>query len=279
MDLLNNLSLASITTSKVANLILATPQQNNAIRAINKKTGSLGESFLFHYDSMNESTLSSEITDHFVEDNTAIQDNISLLPEKIVASGFISELNNVVPSSLRVLKETANKLTMISEYTPQLSVTALNAYNTAFQAYQAQRIIEDDIIPAYRNLSNEVSLVSIDGNTNSSSNPPVQNKQQRAYAQFYYYWKNRNLFTVQTPWAIFKNMAIESLKATQDETSAYVTDFTITFKIIRFAQATITNERIIQERDFQGRSKDQASPLIDKGTQKPSIVTPLPVAG
>jgi hypothetical protein len=62
-----------------------------------------------------------------------------------------------------------------------------------------------------------------------------QNLQQAVFQQFYLYWRNRTLFTIQTPWAVFANMIIEELRAQQEESTRVITDFYISFKMMRFS--------------------------------------------
>ena len=93
-----------------------------------------------------------------------------------------------------------------------------------------------------------------------------QTKQQIAFQQFYGYWRTRTLFTIQTPWAIFQNMAIKSLRAIQSEETRMITDFEVTFKLMRFAE-TITIKPLIT--DFEGRSASQSSELLDLGVSTP----------
>lgn len=50
--------------------------------------------FLFDYDAESFLELMSEITDHPVEDNTAIADNIALLPERFTVRGMVAELTD-----------------------------------------------------------------------------------------------------------------------------------------------------------------------------------------
>ena len=208
---------------------------------------------LFHYEGENTITLESDITDHYIEDNTAIQDQIALRPELITTHGFIGELNDVVPPVLEPLKFVADKLTVIEAYTPSLSTTALIAYNTAFQLYQVALEAENSVVAAWD---------TITGNTEGS-----QNKQQKMFQQFYGYWKKRNLFTVQTPWAIFQNMAIKTLRAIQDADTRVITDFDVTFKQMRFASTQLSTPA--KSLNFQGRLTNQAASVVNMGTSTP----------
>lgn len=66
--------------------------------------------------------------------------------------------------------------------------------------------------------------------------PPKQTRQSSAFLYFYSLWKGRQLFSVETPWGIWTNMAILSLRSEQGADSRSVTDFTVVFKKIRIAE-------------------------------------------
>lgn len=252
-----NLSaLASITTTATAisNLILATPNVNAGYQPQQKifPDGSVSEQdppILFDYEGEQTGTFESDITDHYVEDNTAIQDQIALRPEIITTKGYIGELNDVTPPILQSLKAAANKLTVVDAYTPALSTTAILAYNEAFQAYQLESLA--------------VAAGTAAWGAISGSGAATQTKQQAAFTKFYGYYRNRTLFTVQTPWAIFQNMAIKSIRPVQDAETRMITEFQIEFKIMRFAQTISTNGLSLQ---FQGRAANQASLGVNTGS-------------
>lgn len=225
------------------------------------QVGGNQQALLFHYEGENRATIESDITDHFVEDNTAIQDQIALRPEVITVHGFIGELNDVPPLALQPLAAAVSTLTALGAYVPGLSVTAQLAYNNAFQAYQGVNTASNAAISALSTLSGEGGTTVING-VNFS---PIQNqnKQQTMFQNFYGYWLNRTLFTVQTPWAVFQNMAILRLVATQDADTSVITDFEVTFKIIRMA-STATSSSITS-----GRFSSQSAGSSNLGTQTP----------
>lgn len=206
--------------------------------------------FLFNYEGEQSYILQSDITDHYVEDNTAIQDQIALRPEMITTSGFIGELNDIPPNQfLSALKTIAEKLTVISAYTPQLSITARITYNRALFLYSiansvlntAEAVISQSLFGAY-----------------------PQNKQQKAFQQFFQWWQNRVLFTVQTPWGTRDHMAIHTIRAIQDESTRVISNFEITFKRMNFASTeTFAN----QQPNTQGQLKAQSASLTNNGTQ------------
>src|ERR1700677_3886574 len=119
-------ALASATTlvGSISNLLLASPQTTQGYQPQNvpSSTGLISllqgpSSLLFHYEGEQTATLSSDITDNFIEDNTAIQDQIALKPVTITTHGFIGELNNVPPAGLGSLLQLAsNTLTSIAPF-------------------------------------------------------------------------------------------------------------------------------------------------------------------
>jgi hypothetical protein len=264
-------SLSPITTAATAlsNLILVSPQSTIGYQPQNPaspsgQTTQPPPSILFHYEGEQVVALESDITDHYIEDNTTIQDQWALKPETITTHGFIGELNDVAPGALAAIQAIADKLTIISAYTPVLSATALLAYNEAFQLYQVGLNAVNSAVAAWSSLSGTggESVISAQG----ISLQPNQNKQQIAFQQFYGYWRSRTLFTVQTPWAVFQNMAIKSLRAIQDAETRMITDFEVNFKMIRTA-ATVTTPGIALT--YQGRAAAQAASLTDLGTSTP----------
>lgn len=281
---INLSALTPITTAATAlsNLILVSPQSTVGYAPQNPPnadgTPSVAQrppSFLFNYEGEQTVTIESDITDHYVEDNTAIQDQIALKPEIVTTHGFIGELNNVAPPALQLLKTAADKLTAIGTYEPQLSATALLAYSEAFFLYQVAAKAVHSAVSAWSSIGNLVT--GSNGQSVVGSNgiaiAGAQNKQQTAFQQFYGYWRSRTLFTVQTPWAVFQNMAIRNLRAIQDAETRVITDFDITFKMIRTA-ATITTLGGITT-SFNGRAAAQASGLVDLGTSSPVSSTSL----
>jgi len=286
-------SLAPITTTAttLSNLVLVSPQAvvgyqpqnfNNNSSFISNATAAQSFSspaLLFHYEGEQSVTLESDITDHYIEDNTAVQDQISIKPTVITTHGFIGELNDVAPIGNQIIQSLLSKLSLISSYTPALSITALNAYNQAFQAYQIALNAINAGVAAWASVNNLVgsggfgeNVVGNNGLTNAVTGANAstvykltQNRQQLAFQQFFAYQQSRTLFTVQTPWAIFQNMAILHLRAIQDAEFAQITDFEISFKQIRLASSlSLTN---LTNNSVQGRLQQatQANTVVNTG--------------
>lgn len=268
----SNLStIASVGTgaTALANLIMVTPgqvigYQPQGAASLFNQSGT-PPTILFHYEGEQSVSLDSDITDHFVEDNTALQDQISLRPEVISTHGFVGELNDVAPVGLQTLKKVADKLTVINAYVPALSRTAINAYNEAFLAYQTASFAANAGVSALSSIAGSSQGSTILNQSTLIDLTKIQSKQQLYFQQFYGYWQSRVLFTVQTPWAVFSNCAIQSLRAVQDETTNVITDFNVTFKVMRFASTQTTTANP----NTQGQLSSQSSPPANLGTSTP----------
>lgn len=284
MPNLDQLSTDALKAVALSNLILVTPQKIVGIQPqnVSRENGaevSQESPILFHYEAENSVMLQSDITDHFVEDNTVINDQIALRPEMITTNGLIGELNDVAGYGLQTLKSIADKLTVISGYEPELSVSAQIAYNNAKFAYDVAATVAKSAVSAWSTITGTGGQAVVNGNGISGTGQSLtQTKQELIFQQFYGYWRNRRLFTVQTPWAIFQDMAIERLRAIQDQDTRMITDFEVTFKLLRFAKTKIVRNETSGVYDFnnmQARAYNQASPEVNIGPNTPQSAASL----
>lgn len=178
--------------------------------------------FLFDVEGEEINTLTSEITDHYLEDNTTIQDHIAVRPTKITLKGYVGELvyNNSDGGVGGALATLTQKLTTLDQYLPQLSAAAT----------QLKGSIDAGNLGNLGNISvsdaaNYWALVQ--------NLAPSSTKQMQAYSYFKALWQQKILVGVQTPFEFLTNMAIESIVAVQPENSKFIADFSITLKQIR----------------------------------------------
>lgn len=263
------ISTATTAASALGSLILASPQatvgyqpQNGPVN--DGSTNPLPPSFLFNYEGEQSVLIESDITDHAAEDNSSLQDNIALRPVMINTNGFIGELTDIAPSPLAALQSLADKLTVLGAYTPVISATALIAYNEAFFAYQLATTAVNAAVSAWSSVagggSSSQNVIGSNGITVGSN----QTKQAAFFAQFYGYWNSRTLFTVQTPWGVFQDCAIKSVRPVQDATTQEFSTFEVSFKQMRFANS-ITNS--VPLTSYQGRAANSAAGITNLGTQ------------
>lgn len=260
---LSGLSALTTAAQSLSSLILVSPSQVVGYQPQQPfgPPSPLQPAFVFHYEGEQTATLESDITDHYVEDNIAVQDQIALKPEVITTHGFIGELNNVAPAAIAALRTAASKLSTVQSYVPEESETANLLYAEALFFYQTASNVARAGVSAWNTLNGN-SGVSVIGD-NGIEIVGNQTKQGSAFQQFYGYWATRTLFTIQTPWAVFENMAIQRLRAVQDAETRMITDFEISFKRIRKASTLLVGQ---QPKILQGRAKMQADTLVDLGT-------------
>lgn len=191
--------------------------------------------FIFDLQTEEVATLQAEITDHYTEDNKAIQDHIALRPKRITLKGYVGELvytqpNGNSPTPTQIVTQ---KLTELSAFLPQLSAAAVQAQAAISGINSASNILTSltAAIPAAANIYSLVqnAIGATTGNTQ---------RQQSAYQFFAACQAGGVLMGVQTPWEFLTNMAIESIVAIQQEDSIFVTDFAVTFKQIRIVRSS-----------------------------------------
>jgi hypothetical protein len=209
-------SLAAASAS--ADLILVSPDTYTGFTPSDRPRVVPG--FIFQIVGNENVSLQTDITDHYVEDNTSRQDHVSLKPIQIVVSGFVGELNNVTPIGLAPFKAALDRLGVLDSYIPSITNTARRAYNTANQIFSLGEKIK----------AATGAAVGID----------VKTKQQKAFSDLAQYQRNRTLFYVSTPFGQFSNMVISAITADQSADTKSLSDFSITFKEIRLAQTQLT---------------------------------------
>lgn len=252
---LSSLGAATTAAQTLGNVVLATPMPDNqytplpmtASPELNTSTNDL-KPMLFHIEGTNEVRRHAQITDHYIEDNTAIQDHATIEPARIRTAGFIAELNNVPSALLAQLQTVATKLQVLTAYTPGLTIAAEVAYNEAFRANAAANLVQAAAVSKWNWQTTQ-----------------AQNRQQAAFLKWEGYFMERRMFKVQTPWRIYPLCLIEDLVAVQDESTRLITQFEVVFKEIRYAKT----KSVSFSQVGQGRFNEQLGPAIDNGTQTP----------
>jgi len=258
---ISSIAASNITTSvtSFSSLILVTPQTNGSYLAQDSSVipglatpTSSNDPYVFNYEGENAFSFESDITDSYIESNSAIQDHIALKPETFKVQGFVGELNDILPiGPANTIKQLQSKLVVLSAYAPSVSVAALEIIN---EAILAEEVAVKLAASALQTLS-----TAIGGG--------LKTQQSYYFNQFYLAWQNRTLFTIQTPWTILSDMAIQSVQAIQDESTRMVTDFEITFKAMRFVNPTSSTG--VNPEDMSGRAATSATVPASTGTNTP----------
>ena len=188
------------------------------------------DAFAFDYKADDTVDLTAVITDHWLEDNSAAQDHIGLQPAIVTLSGFISELSmsgSTFKQLSTIIAGVENSLSQVGAYLGKYTPGVTDKLLTAIT--QVQNVV----IQAEQALARGAQILNI------LRGGPDTTKQQRAYAQLSALWEARVVFTIYTPFRVFDNMAIQSIKAVQGKTSRTVSDFVVTMKQLKFSSPLI----------------------------------------
>lgn len=253
---MNIIPTDSTSIYSVLSTLVVKDSQVVLVRPGNPPPGIAG--FLLDLAEEDTSELESDITDHYVENNTPIQDHIALRPETITVTGRVAELVKSTPK-IAPVTSVPDVLPDAPELKPEFTEE-----QTAQQAQTATTEAEDSA-----GIDSAQSLFGY--YKDQSKQQPGQTKQGYIYNYFYQLWKGRQLFSVETPWGIMENMAIQSASAKQGAESRSVTEFSITFKKIRTARSITVNVGLLTGRivgqapdtnAFAGRAQEMAAPEV-----------------
>ncbi len=245
--------------SAINPLTLTTPfngegVRNNIITSVVSPIVNLGiAGFEFDIAEEHKSELIAEITDHFVEDNSTIQDHIAIKPEKLTLRGFIGELTDIRSTAKTEVIELFEKLTIVASLLPVLDNAATQSQGLIKKSKQ------DDGVAA---LSDEVGT-GVDIFQAVQQLIPPSTNQERGYRFFKALFEAKQLVAVDTPFGFFSDMAIENIVATQGE-NRFISDFTVTLK--KFRTATTKLVEFDKKKSSQGRRGNQEAEPKIQGT-------------
>lgn len=186
--------------------------------------------FVFDYEGETSLQLQSDITDHYIENNTSIQDHVALKPKKITLRGFVSELVYKKPQGiLGTLQELQNKLTTIPAYLGQYTPQQVQKIQAAIT--KTQNTI-NTINQALARVNNIVQFF------NKGAVAPT--KQMKAYKQLSALWETREVMLLETPYDTLPNMVIDGLTFIQSAETKSWSDIIVSIKQLNFTE-TIVN--------------------------------------
>lgn len=202
--------------------------------------GSQGISgFLFTQLRDEEVSLSSTITDYVVESGSSVQDNITLNPVKLKISGVAAEVSSKATTGIdSIVDDLAVAGTTIGILMPSLDSASQMAVASIVTALGQSTSLSNIANKVTRKISPVLDALGFNASV-------ATNVQQRAFNFFYAKWKSRELVTVETPWAYFKDMAIEGVKMKQSSRTNTISDIEVTLKEIVFvSDATSTSGEV-----------------------------------
>lgn len=219
--------------------------------------------FRFDIEGSTETSLTADITDHYVEDNSTLQDHIAIRPERLVLNSVVGE--QVFVDGLEIVsdaQELLRKLIVLDAYLPELTRGA----------EQARELAQTDFLDlSADSLDSLQNLWELTRNLN-----PGATRQQQSYLYFKALFQQRIPIAVQTPYGYMVNMAIEGVTATQGEETIYISSFTLTLKKIRTASLQLV---AFDPSKYQSRGAEQRAPQTNNGSTNGENVSTLFILG
>lgn len=213
--------------------------------------------FVFDYEGDSTLQYNVQITDHYAEDNSVINDHIAIQPLRMVLRGFISELVLKAPSGiLGSLGSIQNKLTTVPAYLGDYTPGALAKIQ---KAITKTTNVVNTIDQSIARVKNVVGLFK--------KATPAITKQEKAFLELQSLMFSKFPMLVETPYGVFNNMVIEGITFIQDENTKSWSDISVSLKQMNFVKTATANPDKNANRFMQ-----QSQSITDKGkTQGKSI--------
>ena len=217
---------------------------NAVVRPNNPPLGIGG--FLFDIPGDEQIRLRSQISNYFLEDNTTYQDNIAVEPAIITLHGMVAELVLGIP-----LNPPSPTSTTVNPLIPAMMPGMTPQQQQDYNQNQAQLALATNSGQAQA-AANGTSQSLYQFYKTTSTTQDSQTRQTGAFLYFQQLQVGKQLCSVETPWGIYENCAILEVQAIQDERTKAVTEFTITFQTMRFAQdATVVSGNLAGRTSLQ----------------------------
>ena len=207
------------------------------VRPNNPPPGIAG--YLFPITGDEELRFRTQITRHYTEAGTPVQDQACLEPEEITVKGVVAELATGLPAvapQAKVNNALPLNPVMVPELAPGPAQTL--AQTTAATAAASAGAQSSQSLYAYYQAN--------------TPQQPGQTKQSNAAAFLYQLWKGRALFSVETAFGIMNNMMILDGRCLQEAETREKSLFTLIFQKVRIAgDATVQLGQLAGRRVFQ----------------------------
>ncbi len=221
------------------------------------------EGFLFDLPDTESVTLSADMTDHYTEDNSFLQDHRVIKPAQITISGFVGELVYKKPTGLLgVISAIGNRLNAVGAFLGDQTPQAVQLAQKA--AAQAQAAIG----AASNTVGKAKSLIGA-----FKGAEPEPTKQQVAYKELESLFRESRMLTLQTPWNFFDNLMITFIGFSQGSESEGMSDIQITLKEIRIARTKTAdfNTEVFNRSQIQESESEDLGNTTGEETERISI--------
>ena len=181
--------------------------------------------FIFDIPDNESINLTADITDHFTESNSFLNDHIVIKPDMITLSGFVGELKFRPPEGIPgAVEEIQNRLQIIPAYLGDLTP---GAQQTAARAVATAQTVISGINQTVDRIENLVGFFA--------GEEAIETEQQKAFNTLDALRRNGEVLTVQTPWKYFDSVMIRTITFSQGGDSKDISDISVTLKEIRIS--------------------------------------------
>ena len=238
---------------------------NGQNQAVVRVAGASGlEGWLFDIPQEETLKLSKDITDHYTEDGSFLNDHRVIQPKTITLRGLVGELvdfykdNSVIGKVEGFTGALTNRLSTIEAYS--YGYLSPQALQTARQITAKAQYAVAQVKALQQRSESVIGFFREQGETKT--------KQQQAYDKLSALYKTDQLLTIETPWTPMENMMIQELSFAQREDSKDESEITITLKEIRIAAVITTS---FDADLFPTRTEIQQAPQSDNGIQEGQV--------
>jgi len=199
----------------------------------------------------------SDVTDYYVEENTAYQNHISKKPLVYVIEGEVGEVSYYSKDEDNsVVGAVANKLTPITTFLPSVSKKMYSVMDKTTKALNLLDSI-DNYVNRYIKLGEK-------------QEKQFSNMQQKEFYWLIRMWEARLPINIKTPWRKLSNYVITNLEFNQSRRTKDVTNIKISFKEFRTVKR---GSEAADLKKLRGRVDIQKSAGIDLGSTTGEAMT------
>jgi hypothetical protein len=217
--------------------------------------------WIFDVPRRDELRIDADITDHYMEDNSFLQDHVIIKPVEITLTGLKGELVYKKPEGVFNLNNSlANKLSIVDDYLGDYTEQGNQNIQRTLSNLQRAQNTAMQLVDKTKNM---IDLFSNDATT----------LQEVAFKQLSAMMYSKQLVTIQTPWNFYESMMILSVSFIQEEESDQYSDITIVLKEMRFAQTKTTtfNNDLFANRNTMQKS-DEVNSAKQQGRNKTALL-------
>lgn len=193
--------------------------------------------------------LQSQITDNYIENNTAIQDHIAISPLTVTLRGYVGEVefrppvsfsNFLVTGKYDEYASTDKYDPVIAEKLSPLAALLPPVDNVTQMAKNAAQYVETSF-NRYKRIYKQLNSLGKKGQKQAT-----ESVQQYTAQRLKEMWENRTLVEVISPYGFYENMAIQSISFIQGNTTTQ-SELSVTLKQINYATTRTTkpNDKVM----------------------------------